>query len=513
MSHAASQIRLPDLSHYWVPFTANRQFKAMPRLFKAAKGHYFTTMDDRQVLDGTAGLWCTPAGHGREEIASAVGKQLLTLDYAPAFQSSHPLAFEAATRLADYMPAGLDRIFFTGSGSESADTALKIALAYHRVCGNPLRNKLIGRERGYHGVNFGGISVGGIAGNRKAFGNALSGVDHIRHPLDITKNAFTKGVPEDGGIALANEFEARIITLHDPSTIAALIVEPIQGSAGVIIPPAGYLKRLREICTKHGILLIFDEVITGFGRLGTKFGADYFDVTPDILLCAKGLTNGVVPMGAVAVKREIYDAFMERTPAGAIELPHGYTYSAIPIACAASIATLDIFAQEKLEGRAAGLSNYFEQAAHSLKGLPMVRDIRNLGLVAGIEFDQFIDKTGIAKMGAFSMAVYLKCYELGLHVRFTGDIIAISPPLTIEKQEIDRIFNTLADAIAFVSSQGEKGLEQKQYLTNEQAWAAQSKLEHAALIELGHHIHSEHQHSESQHSEQAHLTQKLEHTA
>ena len=487
MSDSISHIKLPDLSHYWVPFTANRQFKAMPRLFKAAKGNYFTTMDDRQVLDGTAGLWCTPAGHARPEIASAVSQQLLTLDYAPAFQSSHPLAFEAATRLAEYMPAGLDRIFFTGSGSESADTALKIALAYHRVCGNPLRNKLIGRERGYHGVNFGGISVGGIAGNRKAFGNSLAGVDHIRHPLDIAKNAFTRGIPEDGGIALANEFEARILTLHDPSTIAALIVEPMQGSAGVIIPPKNYLKRLREICTKHDILLIFDEVITGFGRLGTKFGADYFDVIPDIITCAKGLTNGVVPMGAVAVKREIYDAFMDKSPQGAIELPHGYTYSAIPIACAAAITTLDIFAAEKLENRAAGLSAYFEAAAHSLKGLPMIKDIRNIGLIAGIEFEQFIDKGGVGKVGAFSFAVYLKCYELGLHVRFTGDIIAVSPPLTIEKHEIDRIFNTLAEAIKFVSSQGEKGLEPSQYLKNEQAWAAQSALEHAALAELGHH--------------------------
>jgi beta-alanine--pyruvate transaminase len=467
-------IKLPDLSHYWVPFTANRQFKTMPRLFKSAQGNYYTSMDDRQILDATAGLWCTPAGHGREEIASAVGKQLLTLDYAPAFQSSHPLAFEAASRLAEYMPQGLDRIFFTNSGSESVDTALKIALAYHRVCGNPLRNKLIGRERGYHGVNFGGISVGGIAGNRKAFGNALAGIDHIRHPLDIAKNAFTKGIPEDGGIALANEFEARILTLHDPATIAALIVEPMQGSAGVIIPPQGYLKRLREICDKYGILLIFDEVITGFGRLGTAWASDYFDVTPDIITCAKGLTNGAVPMGAVAVKREIYDAFMQNSAAGAIELPHGYTYSAIPIACAAAIAALDIFANEKLEQRASNLSSYFEQAAHSLKGLPMVRDIRNIGLVAGIEFDSILGKAG-----AFAFAVYLKCYELGLHVRFTGDIIAISPPLTIEKLEIDRIFNTLAEAIKFVAAQGEKGLDANLYLKNEQAWAKDSLLAHA----------------------------------
>ncbi len=486
---SASHIKLPDMSHYWVPFTANRQFKAMPRLIKAAKGNYFTTIDDRQLLDGTAGLWCTPAGHARPEIAEAVGKQLMSLDYAPAFQSSHPLAFEAATRLAEYMPTGLNRIFFTGSGSESADTALKIALAYHRVCGNPLRNKLIGRERGYHGVNFGGISVGGIAGNRKAFGNSLSGVDHIRHPLDIARNAFTKGLPADGGVALASEFEARILTLHDPSTIAALIVEPIQGSAGVLIPPVGYLKRLREICTKHGILLIFDEVITGFGRLGTRFGADYFDVSPDILLCAKGLTNGVVPMGAVAVKTEIYDAFMEKSPAGAIELPHGYTYSAIPIACAAAIATLDIFAAEQLENRAAGLSEYFAQGVHALKGLPMVRDIRNIGLVAGIEFEPSFNHDGTAKVGAFAFAVYLKCYELGLHVRFTGDIIAISPPLTIEKHEIDTLFNTLSEAIKYVASHNEAGLMHNQYLKNEQAWAAQSALEFAALQDLGHHQH------------------------
>jgi beta-alanine--pyruvate transaminase len=466
-------IQLPDLSHYWVPFTANRQFKAMPRLFKSAKGNYYTSMDDRQILDGTAGLWCTPAGHGREEIASAVGKQLLTLDYAPAFQSSHPLAFEAATRLAEYMPKGLDRIFFTNSGSESVDTALKIALAYHRVCGNPLRNKLIGRERGYHGVNFGGISVGGIAGNRKAFGNALAGVDHIRHPLDIAKNAYTKGVPESGGIALANEFEARILALHDPSTVAALIVEPMQGSAGVIVPPQGYLKRLREICDQYGILLIFDEVITGFGRLGTPWASDYFEVIPDIITCAKGLTNGAVPMGAVAAKREIYDAFMQHSAAGAIELPHGYTYSAIPIACAAAIASLDIYANEKLEQRASNLSTYFEQATHSLKGLPMLRDIRNIGLVAGIEFEPIAGKAG-----AFAFAVYLKCYELGLHVRFTGDIIAISPPLTIEKHEIDRIFNTLADAIKFVAAQGEKGMDASLYLKNEQAWAHHSLLAH-----------------------------------
>jgi beta-alanine--pyruvate transaminase len=458
---------LPNLDHYWLPFTANRQFKSMPRLFKAAKGNHYTTIDDRTLLDGTAGLWCVAAGHGREEIASAVAHQLRTLDYAPAFQNSHPLAFEAAERLAQFMPSGLDRIFFTNSGSESADTALKIALAYHRVTGNPLRNKLIGRERGYHGVNFGGVSVGGIAGNSKSFGNGLAGVDHIRHPLDIGRNAFTRGLPKDGGVELANEFEQRITTLHDPATIAALIVEPMQGSAGVVLPPQGYLKRLREICDKHGILLIFDEVITGFGRMGTRFASDYFGVVPDILTCAKGLTNGAVPMGAVAVKREIHDAFMSNSPANAIELPHGYTYTAHPIACAAAIATNDIFITEKLVERAAGLSKHFEQAAHSLKGTPFVKDIRNIGLVAGIELEPTPGKPG-----ARAFATYLKCYEMGVLIRYTGDVIAISPPLTIENNEIDRIFSCIAEALTSIAAEGEQALDFTRYLKNEQLWAA-----------------------------------------
>jgi len=458
---------LPNLEHYWMPFTANRQFKSMPRLFKAAKGNYYTTIDDREMLDGTAGLWCVAAGHGREEIASSVAKQLRTLDYAPAFQNSHPLAFEAAERLARYMPSGLDRVFFTGSGSESADTALKIALAYHRATGNPLRNKLIGRERGYHGVNFGGIAVGGIAGNRKTFGNGLTGVDHIRHTLDIGRNAFTRGLPADGGVAMADEFEQRITTLHDPSTIAALIVEPMQGSAGVVLPPVGYLKRLREICDRHGILLIFDEVITGFGRLGTKFASDYFGVVPDIITCAKALTNGAVPMGAVAVKREIHDAFMANSPANAIELPHGYTYTAHPIACAAALATLDIFAEEKLEDRAANLSAHFEEAAHGLKCLPFVKDIRNIGLVAGIELESIPGKPGAA-----AFATYLKCYEMGVLVRYTGDILAISPPLTIEKDEIDRIFGAIGEALTALAAEGETAFEPTHYLKNEQQWAA-----------------------------------------
>lgn len=470
---------LPNLDHYWLPFTDNRQFKSMPRLFKEAKGNYYTTIDDRKVLDATSGLWCVSGGHGREEIASAVAHQLRTLDYAPAFQSSHPLAFKAAEKLAEFLPDGLDRIFFTNSGSESADTALKIALAYHRANGNPLRNKLIGRERGYHGVNFGGISVGGIAGNRKSFGNALSGVDHIRHTLNISQNAFTKGVPLEGGIALANEFEQRITTLHDPSTIAALIVEPVQGSGGVVIPPAGYLKRLREICDKYGILLIFDEVITGFGRVGTRFGADYFGVIPDILTCAKGITNGAIPMGAVAVKREIHDAFMKNSPSNTIELPHGYTYSAHPIACAAAIAMLDIFENDKLVERAADISNYFEQVAHSLKGAPFVKDIRNIGLMCGIELESNPDN-----IGARGFATYLKCYELGVHIRFTGDTIAISPPLTIEKHEIDRIFNSVFDALTFLGAEGERALDPTIYLKNEQQWAAHQQeiqQQHATL--------------------------------
>jgi beta-alanine--pyruvate transaminase len=458
---------LPNLDHYWLPFTANRQFKSMPRLFKEAKGNYYTTIDERRILDGTAGLWCVAAGHCREEIANAVAHQLHTLDYAPAFQNSHPLAFEAAERLAKFLPNGLDRIFFTGSGSESADTALKIALAYHRVNGDPLRTKLIGRERGYHGVNFGGLSVGGIAGNRKAFGHGLSGVDHIRHPLDIARNAFTRGVPQDGGIALANEFEQRITTLHDPSTIAALIIEPMQGSAGVVLPPAGYLKRLREICDKYGILLIFDEVITGFGRLGTRFATEYFGVIPDILTCAKGMTNGAVPMGAVAVKREIHDAFMTHSPANAIELLHGYTYTAHPIGCAATLAMLDIFENEKLVERANDLSAHFEQAAHTLKGVPFVKDVRNIGLVAGIELE-----SSPGKIGARAFATYLRCYEMGVLVRYTGEIIAISPPLTIEKHEIDRIFSCIAEALTALAAEGEQGLDPTRYLKNEQLWAA-----------------------------------------
>ena len=373
-----------NLEAFWMPFSANRQFKKEPRLLVRAEGMNYWSHDGRKVLDGTSGLWCVNAGHGRPEIADAVHAQLLELDYAPAFQMGHPKAFELAARLAAIAPQGLDHVFFTNSGSESVDTALKIALAYQRVKGEGSRIRLIGRERGYHGVNFGGISVGGIVSNRKHFGALLAGVDHIRHTHDLAKNAFTRGVPEHGA-ELADDLE-RLVALHDASTIAAVIVEPVAGSTGVLIPPKGYLQRLREICDKHGILLIFDEVITGFGRLGTPFAADYFGVTPDIMTTAKGVTNGVVPMGAVFVKSDIYQAFMNG-PEHLIEFFHGYTYSGNPVSSAAGLATLDIYQREGLLTRGAELGKYFEDALHALKGLPHVIDVRNIGLVGAVELE------------------------------------------------------------------------------------------------------------------------------
>nr|WP_315487060.1 aspartate aminotransferase family protein [uncultured Undibacterium sp.] len=428
--------------HFWMPFTANRQFKTKPRLMQSAKGMYYTTDDGREILDGTAGLWCVNAGHNHPKIVSAIQQQAAKLDFAPTFQMGHPLAFEAASRLVSIAPEGLNRVFFCNDGSEGVDTALKMALAYHRVRGDAGRQRLIGRERGYHGVGFGGISVGGIAGNRKQFGHALSGVDHLRHPLNITKNAFSKGLPEHG-LELAEELEQRIIALHDPSTIAAVIVEPIQGSTGVIIPPKSYLERLRQICTKHGILLIFDEVITGFGRLGAPFAADYFGVIPDMIVCAKGLTNAAVPMGAVIASQSIYDSFMQAAPQDAIEFFHGYTYSAHPLACAAAIATIDVYQEENLFERAAQMAPYFEQAAHSLRGLPHVKDIRNLGMVCGIELEA---QTGKTTTRAFD--IFEKCFhEKNLLIRTTGDIIALSPPLIIDRTQIDTLFEQLGAAI------------------------------------------------------------------
>ncbi|TIX41384.1 MAG: aspartate aminotransferase family protein, partial [Mesorhizobium sp.] len=402
-----------DLSAFWMPFTANRQFKQAPRMFVSAKDMHYTTSDGRKVLDGTAGLWCVNAGHCRPKITEAIQHQAAELDYAPAFQMGHPIVFELANRLVDIAPKGMDHVFFTNSGSESVDTALKMAIAYHRARGEGSRTRLIGRERGYHGVNFGGISVGGIVNNRKMFGTLLGGVDHMPHTHLPEKNAFSKGVPEHGA-ELANELE-RIVALHDASTIAAVIVEPVAGSTGVILPPKGYLQKLREICTKHGILLIFDEVITGFGRLGTPFAADYFGVTPDIMTTAKGVSNGVIPMGAVFVTKEIHDAFMTG-PDHMIEFFHGYTYSGNPIACAAALGTLDTYKEEGLLTRGEELAPYWEDALHSLKGEPNVIDVRNIGLIGAIELAPI---AGQPTKRAFS--AFVKAFEHGLLIRTTGD--------------------------------------------------------------------------------------------
>jgi beta-alanine--pyruvate transaminase len=425
-----------SLSAYWMPFTANRNFKTAPRMLVSAEGMHYRDDAGNAILDGTAGLWCVPLGHAHPKIVSAVQKSVATLDYAPSFQLGHPSAFELAERLKAYTGNRFANVFYTGSGSEAVDTALKIALAYHRAKGNATRTRLIGRERGYHGVGFGGMSVGGIGGNRKTFSTALlPGVDHLPHTHNLEKNAFTKGEPEYGA-HLADELE-RLVTLHDASNIAAVIVEPVAGSTGVLIPPKGYLKRLREICTKHGILLIFDEVITGFGRLGTPFASDYFDVEPDIFTTAKGLTNGVVPMGAVFVKKEIHDAFMNG-PDG-IELFHGYTYSGHPLACAAGLASLEVFQTEGVLENAQAVSDYFQEAAHSLRGLPHVIDVRTIGLIAGIELASIQGRVGARAYDAF-----VRAFNDGILIRVTGDIIALSPPLIINKQQIDELFGKLA---------------------------------------------------------------------
>ncbi|HEY8026686.1 MAG TPA: aspartate aminotransferase family protein [Burkholderiaceae bacterium] len=431
-----------NTEHFWMPFTANRQFKARPRMLVSAKGMHYTTDDNRQILDGTAGLWCVNAGHGHPKIVAAIQQQAAQMDYAPVFQMGHPKAFEAATALVNIAPEGMNRVFFCNDGSEAVDSALKIALAYHRMRGDGMRTRLIGRERGYHGVGFGGIAVGGIAGNRKHFGPTLAGVDHLRHPLDIPKNAFSRGLPEHGA-GMADELEQRILALHDPSTIAAVIVEPIQGSTGVILPPKGYLQKIRSICDKYNILLIFDEVITGFGRLGASFAADFFGVVPDMIVCAKGLTNAAVPMGAVIVRQEIYDTFVNNAPQDTIEFFHGYTYSGHPLASAAMLATMEVYREEQMFQRAADMAPYFEAAAHSLKGLPYVKDVRNLGLVCGIELE------GVpGKPTARAFDVFQKCFwDKGVLIRTTGDIIALSPPLIINKAQIDELFGSIADVL------------------------------------------------------------------
>ncbi|QDY68511.1 aspartate aminotransferase family protein [Qingshengfaniella alkalisoli] len=428
-----------DLSAFWMPFTANRQFKSKPRMLVAAEGMHYTTADGRQVLDGTAGLWCCNAGHKRSKISEAVKAQVDELDYAPAFQMGHPKAFELASKVRDMAPKGMEHVFFTNSGSESVETALKLAIAYHKARGDAGRTRLIGRERGYHGVNFGGISVGGIVNNRKHFGTLLTGVDHLPHTHLPEQNAFTRGEPEHGAY-LADELED-IVALHGAETIAAVIVEPVAGSTGVLIPPKGYLQKLREITKKHGILLIFDEVITGFGRLGAPFAADYFGVTPDLITTAKGLTNGVIPMGAVLTSSEVHDAFMNG-PENMIELFHGYTYSGSPIAAACGIATLDTYREEGLFERAAELSSYWQEGLHALKDLPHVIDIRNLGLIGAVELESIPGKPTARAFQAF-----LDAYEKGVLIRTTGDIIAMSPPLIIEKSHIDQLFGTLADVL------------------------------------------------------------------
>ncbi len=431
----------PVLDNFWMPFTANRQFKAAPRLLAAADGMYYTDVDGKKVLDGTAGLWCVNAGHGRKKIAQAVERQLATMDFAPTFQMGHPIAFDFAAKLAAHAPggpeAGLDRVFFTGSGSESVDTALKIAIAYQRAIGQGTRTRIIGREKGYHGVGFGGISVGGLVNNRRVFPQIPA--DHMRHTLDIERNAFSKGPPAHG-IELAEDLE-RLVALHGAETIAAVIVEPMSGSAGVVLPPKGYLERLRAIADKYGILLIFDEVITGFGRLGTPFATEYFGVVPDLVTTAKGITNGTIPMGAVFASRKIYDGLMSG-PENQIELFHGYTYSGHPVACAAGLATMEIYEEEGLLTRAAELAEDWQNALHSLKGLPHVIDIRNLGLVGAVEL---APRDGAP--GTCAYDVFVDCFQKGLLIRVTGDIIALSPPLIIERAEIETIVSMLGDAL------------------------------------------------------------------
>jgi beta-alanine--pyruvate transaminase len=428
-----------SLDAYWLPFTPNRLFKMTPRLITGAEGAYYQTMDGRQLFDGLSGLWCCGLGHGRQEIGAAISRQAQRLDYAPGFQLGTPLAFELANRLRSMAPEDLDHVFFTNSGSESADTSLKMARAYWRVKGQPGKTKLIGRSKGYHGVNFGGLSVGGIGPNRKLFGPGID-VDHLPHTL-LAANAFSRGMPEKGA-ELADQLE-ELVLLHDASNIAAVIVEPFAGSAGVIVPPRGYLQRLREICTKHDILLIFDEVITGFGRTGTAFGAESFGVIPDIMNLAKGLTNGVVPMGAVIARKAIYDAFMEQDiPLHAIEFPHGYTYSAHPIACAAAMAALDLYETDDSFARVRDLAPYFEEAIHSMKGLNNVVDIRNIGLAGAI---QFAPRDGNPMIRPYE--IFTRCFEQDALVRCGGDTIQLAPPFITKREELDKLIDTLTRAI------------------------------------------------------------------
>jgi len=429
------------LDAHWMPFTGNRDFKANPRMIVGAQGAYYTDGEGRKIFDGLSGLWCAGIGHGRREVSEAVSKAVATLDYAPAFQFGHPASFALANKIKELTPAGLDYVFFTGSGSEAADTALKMTRAYWRAKGQGTKTRLIGREKGYHGVNFGGISVGGMVGNRKTFGQGVE-ADHLPH-TQPAMGSFCKGMPEQGGRELADKL-LDVIALHDASNIAAVIVEPFSGSAGVVIPPQGYLQRLREICTQNNILLIFDEVITGFGRCGAWTGSDAFGVVPDVMTFAKQVTNGAQPLGGVIATKEIYDTFMAQGgPDYMLEFPHGYTYSAHPVACAAGLAVLDILEKEDMPGRARALAPYFEQAVHGLKGAKHVLDIRNYGLAAGLTIAPL---AGEAAKRPYEIA--MKCWEKGFYVRYGGDTIQLAPPFISEKSEIDRLVNALGDALA-----------------------------------------------------------------
>ena len=445
MTIASDQIHLhPDqLGAYWMPFTANRHFKAAPRLLASAEGMYYKTDEGKTVLDGFSGLWCCNAGHNRKPIVEAIQKQAATLDFCPPFQFAHPLAFELANRIIDIAPKNMQNVFFCNSGSEAVDTALKIAIAWQRVKGDGARTRLIGRERGYHGVGFGGISVGGMVANRKMFGHMLAGVDHLQHTHNLKENAYSQGLPE-WGAHLADELE-RLVALHDASTIAAVIVEPMAGSTGVLFPPKGYLQRLREITKKHGILLIFDDVITAFGRLGGAFAADVFGVEPDMICFAKGVTSGTVPMGGVLVSGEIHDAFMTGAP-GAIELFHGYTYSAHPLACAAGVATLQLYKDEALFERANKMAPVLAKAVNALKGAKHIIDIRSYGLVAAVELES---RPGA--VGARAFDALLKAYDKGVMLRTAADNIAIAPALIIEEKEIERIVSVLGDVLMAVA--------------------------------------------------------------
>ena len=432
-----------NLDNYWLPFTPNKKFKANPRLLTSAKGMFYKSDDGREVLDGIAGLWCTNAGHCHPKIVAAVQNQAAELDYATAFNMSHPKAFELAEKVSSLTPKGLDRIFYGNSGSEAVETAMKVALAYHASKGDGQKTKFVGREKGYHGVNFGGVSVGGLTPNRKSFGPLLPGIDHMPHTWDTEHMAFSKGQPE-WGLHLADELE-KILILQDPSTVAAVIIEPVTGSGGVIVPPVGYLERIREICTKHNVLLIFDEVITGFGRLGCSFAANRFNVRPDMITMAKGLTSAMIPMSAVAFDNSIYDQLMEG-PEAMIELFHGYTYSGHPVACAAGIAALDVYEEEGLFDRAKEMEPHFQEAIHSLKGLNQVIDIRNIGLMGAIHFGS----DGLPAT-EFAAKVFQHCYDNNVLVRYSGEFLVLSPSLIVEKEHLDTIADALKAAITSVS--------------------------------------------------------------